>query len=50
MHRMLSAGNPSWKIVTLNSFLILLNLQKDLSPGQLATIKLRNKGLRVWMN
>jgi len=30
-----------------NSFLILLNLEKDLSPEQLVTIKLRNKASRV---
>jgi len=33
-----------------NSFLILLNLEKDLSPEQLVTIKLRNKVLRGWIN
>ena len=30
-----------------NSFLILLNPEKDLSPEQLVTIKLRNKASRV---
>jgi len=35
MHRMLSADNLSWNIATVfNSFLILLNLEKDLSPEQ----------------
>jgi len=36
-------GNLSWNIATFNSFLILLNLEKRLSPEQLVTIKLRNK-------
>jgi len=30
----------------LNSFLIIFNLEKDLSPEQLATIQLRLKGPR----
>jgi hypothetical protein len=30
----------SWDIVDLNSFLIFLSLEKDLSPEQLVTIKL----------
>ena len=34
----------------LNSFSFLLNLEKDLSPEQLVTIKLRNKGPRGWIN
>ena len=33
-----------------NSFLILLNLEKDLSPEQLVTIKLRNKASCVCIN
>jgi len=33
-----------------NSFLILLNLEKDLSPEQLVTIKLRNKASRGCIN
>ena len=33
-----------------NSVLILLNLEKDLSPEQLVTIKLRNRGPGGWMN
>ena len=33
-----------------NSFLILLNLEKDLSPEQLVVIKLRNKALRGCIN
>jgi len=33
-----------------NSFLILLNLEKDLSPEQLVLMKLRNKGSRGWIN
>jgi len=27
-----------------------LNLEKDLSPEQLVTIKLRNRGPHVWIN
>jgi len=42
MHRMLSADNLSWDIVTLNSFFILFSLENDLSPEQLVTITLRN--------
>jgi len=40
---MLSVGNLSWNIATrpFKSFLILLNLQIDLSPEQLVTIKLK---------
>jgi len=33
-----------------NSFLILLNLENDLSPEQLVTIKLRNKASRGCIN
>jgi len=33
-----------------NSFLILLNLDKDVSPEQLVTMKLRNEALRGWIN
>ena len=33
-----------------NSFLILLNLEKDRSPEQLVTIKLRNKTARGWIH
>jgi len=33
-----------------NSFLISLNLEKDLSPEQLVTIKLRNKASRGCIN
>jgi len=33
-----------------NSFLILLNLEKDFSPEQLVTIKLRNKASRDCIN
>jgi len=50
MHRILSVDNLSWNIVILNWVLILLNLEKDLSPEQLLTIKLRNKAPRVWIN
>jgi len=39
---MFSVDNLSWDIVTLNSCFIFLNTEKDLSPQQLATIKLRN--------
>ena len=41
MHRMLSADNLSWDIVDLSLFLMLLSLEKNLSPEQLVTIKLR---------
>ena len=45
MYRMFSVDNLSWNIATLHFFnssvLILLNLEKDLSPEQLVTIKLR---------
>jgi len=47
MHGMLSGANLSWNVATFNSFLILLNLEEDLSPEQLVTIKLRNKGPRA---
>jgi len=43
MYRILSVNNLSWNIAAFNSVLILLNLEKDLSPEQLVTIKLRNK-------
>jgi len=33
-----------------NSFSALLNLEKNFYPEQLATIKLRNKGPRGWIN
>ena len=33
-----------------NQFLLLSNLEKDLSPEQLVTVKLRNKGPHVWIN
>jgi len=46
MHRMLSVDNLSWNIATFNSFLNILNLEKELSPEQLVTIKLRIKGSR----
>ena len=39
---MLSADNLSLDIVDLSLFLMLLSLEKDLSPKQLVTIKLRN--------
>jgi len=42
---MLSVDNLSWNTATLH-FLILLNLEKDLSPEKLVTIKLKNR-LRV---
>ena len=42
MHRMLSADNLSGDIVDLSLFLMLLSLEKDLSPEQLVTIDLRN--------
>jgi len=34
----------------LNSFLILLNLENDLSSEQLVTIRIKNKDLSVWIN
>jgi len=37
-----SVGNLSGTLRPFNSFLILLNLEKDLSPELLVTIKLRN--------
>ena len=40
---MLSVNNLHWNIAPFNWFLILLNLEKNLSPEQLVTIKLRNK-------
>jgi len=46
MYRMLSVDNLSWNIATFNSFLIFLNLEKDLLPEQLVTIKLGNKASR----
>ena len=56
MHKMLSADNLSWDIELLNSFFILLRLEKDLSPEQLVTIKVRNSrriastlGKAIWM-
>ena len=42
MRKMLSADNLSWDIVDLSLFLMLLSLEKDISPEQLVTIKLRN--------
>jgi len=48
MRQMLSVDNLCRNIVTLycNSVLIILNLEKDLSPEQLVAIKLRNKASR----
>jgi len=46
MYRMLSVDILPWN----NSFLILLNLERDISPEQLVTIKLRNRALRGWIN
>jgi len=40
---MLSVNNLSWNIATLN-------LEKDLLPKQLVTIKLRNKTLHGWID
>ena len=50
MHSMLSVDNLSWNTVTLNSVSFLLNTEKDLSPDQLVTIKLRNMAQRGWIN
>jgi len=47
---MLRVDNLSWNIATFNSFLILLNLENDLSPEQLVTIKLKNKASRGCIN
>jgi len=33
-----------------NSFLILLNLEKDLQPEQSVTIKISNRASRGWIN
>jgi len=48
IHRMFSVDNLSCDTATFNSFLILFNLEKDLSAEQLVTIKLRNRGLQGW--
>jgi len=50
MYRMLSVDNLSGTLRSFNSFLILLILEKDLSPEQLVTIKLKNKASRGWIN
>jgi len=50
MHRMLNVTTSPGTLRPFNTFLILLNLQKDLCPEQLLTIKLRNKGPRGWIN
>jgi len=50
MHRMPSVDNLSWNISIFNSFLILLNLENDLSLERLVSMKLRNKDLSVWTN
>jgi len=47
---MLSVETSPGTLRSFNSFLILLNLDKDLSPEQLVTTKLRNKASRGWMN
>jgi len=43
---MLNTDNLTWNIATFYSFLIILNREKDLSPKQFVTIKLRIR-LRV---
>jgi len=50
MFRMLSVDNLFWNIATLQFFIIFLNLEKDFSPEQLVTIKLRNKASHGWIN
>jgi len=50
MYQMLIVDNLSWNIATFNSFLILLNPEKNLLPEQLVTIKLRNKASRGCIN
>jgi len=50
MLRMLSVDNLSWNIATCNSFVIILNFEKNLSPEQLVTVKLRNKPSRGCIN
>jgi len=50
MYRILCVDNLSWNIVILNWILILLNLEKDFSPEQLLTIKLRDKAPRGLIN
>jgi len=47
MYQMLRVDNLSWNIAALNSFLIPLNLEKDLQPEQVVTIKLSNKAWGV---
>ena len=49
MHLMVSVDNLRWKIWTF-TILILLNLDKDLSPEQFVTIKLRNKTPHGWID
>jgi len=43
-------GQPILEHCDSNSFLILLNLEKDLSPEQLVIIKLRNNASRCRIN
>jgi len=50
MYRILGVDNLSWNIANLNLFLILLNLEEDLSPEQLVAIKLRNKASHGCIN
>jgi len=50
MYRMLDVDNISWNIAPVQFILIILNLEKDLSPEQLVTTKLRNKSLRGCIN
>jgi len=52
MYQMLSVWTTSLGTLRpfLNSFLILFNFEKDLSPEQLVNIKLRNKCPRGWIN
>jgi len=50
MHLCLVRTTSPGTLRLFNSFLILLNLEKDLSPEQLVTINLRNKAPRDCIN
>jgi len=50
MYRMLNVENLSWNIATYSLIFNSFESWKGLSPEQLVTIKLRNKGPRRWIN
>jgi len=50
MHQTLILDTSPRTLRTFTSFLVLLNLEKQLSPEQLVIIKLRSKGPRGWIN